>query len=152
MAERHKDEKDHRVAEGVGAVGGAVAGIAPGAAIGGPVGAVVGAAVGAVAGGLAGHGVAVLFDPEAEDAYWRENYSSRPYVKPNTSYEDYRDAYMYGGSSRAIAKRAWDDSEDELERGWDTARLKSPLDWSDARDAVHDGWHRVDTADERERR
>lgn len=49
------------------------------------VGTDIGAAVGAVAGGpagggLGGKGVAEVIDPTREDAYWRENYSDRPYV------------------------------------------------------------------------
>src|SRR4051812_49012093 len=79
----------HPVGTGIGAAAG---GIAAGAAVGsvaGPVGTLVGAAVGAVAGGLAGKGVAELVDPTAEDAYWRENYSSRPYVDNAYSYDDY---------------------------------------------------------------
>ena len=69
----------------VGTAAGAVAGgIAAGAAVGtvaGPVGTAIGAAVGAVVGGLAGKGIAEQIDPTAEDAYWRDNYSSRPYVE-----------------------------------------------------------------------
>ena len=138
--------KDHKVAEGAGAAGGAVAGLTGGAAIGGPVGAVVGAAVGAVAGGLAGHGIAEAFDPEVEDSYWRENYSARPYVKPGASYDDYQDAYLYGGRSRSEETSSWDSIEKDLERGWDGAKSKSHLAWTDAKDAVKDGWHRVERA------
>lgn len=143
MADQHKD---HSVAEGVGAAGGAVTGLATGAAIGGPPGAVIGAAIGAVAGGLAGHGVASAFDPEVEDAYWRDNYASRPYVKEGSSYDDYGDAYLYGGRSRASGTSTWDESEKELESGWDTAKSKSRLGWDEARSAVRDGWHRVERA------
>ena len=68
----------HPVGTGVGALaGGAAAGAAAGT-VAGPVGTVVGAAVGAVAGGLAGKGIAEQIDPTVEDAYWRDNYSSRP--------------------------------------------------------------------------
>ncbi len=69
----------HPVGTGIGAAGGGAAGAAIGAA-GGPAGAAIGAAVGAVAGGLAGKGVAESIDPTAEEAYWRENHQSRPYV------------------------------------------------------------------------
>ena len=68
----------------VGTAAGAVAGgLATGAAVGtvaGPVGTAVGAAVGAVVGGLAGKGIAEQIDPTVEDAYWRDNYASRPYA------------------------------------------------------------------------
>ena len=70
----------HPVGTGVGAVAGGATGVAIGTAVGGPVGGVVGGAIGAVAGGLAGKGVAEKVDPTVESAYWRDNYSTRPYV------------------------------------------------------------------------
>lgn len=137
------DTKNHPVGETVGAASGAVAGMATGAAVGGPVGAVVGAAIGAVAGGVAGHGVAAAFDPAVEDQYWRENYSSRPYVRPGAPYSDYQDAYRFGGQS-AGSYDSFDTAEEELSRRWNTARGESRLAWEDAKDAVRDGWHRVE--------
>jgi phage tail tape-measure protein len=139
-------KKDHPVGEGVGAAGGAVAGMTVGASVGGPPGAVVGAAIGAVAGGAAGHGVAAMVDPAAEDAYWRDNYRTRPYVRNGAAYDEYRDAYRYGWESHAKATSPWEDSEAELERGWDKAKTNSGLAWPDAREAVRDGWHRVERA------
>src|SRR6187397_403270 len=79
----------HPVGTGVGAAGGAAAGAAIGA-VGGPVGAAVGLVAGAVAGGLAGKGVAEKIDPTVEDAYWRENYSKRPYVETGATYDAYQ--------------------------------------------------------------
>ena len=90
----------HPVGTGVGAAAGAVTGAAIGGAVGGPVGAVVGAAVGGVAGGLAGKGVAEGVNPTEEDAYWRNNYSKRPYAA-NRSYDDLAPAYQYGYTSAA---------------------------------------------------
>jgi hypothetical protein len=120
--------------------------MAVGASVGGPVGAVVGAAVGAVAGGVAGNAVADAIDPAVEDAYWAENYSSRPYVKPGAPYSDYRDAYRYGWESRANSTSRWDDAANDLERGWGKAKTNSRLAWSEAKEAVRDGWHRVERA------
>src|SRR3954451_20602456 len=89
----------HPVGVGVGtAAGGAAAGMAAGVAAG-PVGAVVGAVVGGVAGGLAGKAVAEKIDPTAENAYWSENYRSRPYADKGRSYSDYQPAYRYGWES-----------------------------------------------------
>src|SRR5689334_18158256 len=86
----------HPVGTGIGAAAvGAAAGAAGGAAAG-PVGAVIGAVVGGVAGGYAGHEVAESIDPTAEDAYWREHHSKRPYYTQGTKYEDYQPAYRYG--------------------------------------------------------
>jgi hypothetical protein len=141
-----KTGKDHPVGEGVGAAGGAVTGMAIGASVGGPAGAVIGSAIGAAAGGLAGHGVAAAVDSEAEDAYWRENYTSRPYVTAGSDYDTYRPAYRYGWESRASNQGTWDDVENDLESGWDRARDTSRLGWHEAKDAVRDGWHRVERA------
>src|SRR3954466_14594967 len=89
----------HPVGTGVGAaVGGVAAGAAAGS-VAGPVGTVVGAAGGAVVGGLAGKGVAESIDPTREDADWRDNYTSRPYVDSGASYDDYGPAYGYGVNS-----------------------------------------------------
>lgn len=140
----------HPVGTAVGATAGAVA---AGAAIGtvaGPVGTVIGAAVGAVVGGLAGKGVAESIDPTREDAYWRENYTSRPYVDSGSTYDDYGPAYGYGVNSYSQhAGRSWDDVEPDLSRGWSTARGKSNLTWEKAKNATRDAWHRTSDAVER---
>ena len=89
----------HPVGTGIGAAAG---GVAAGAAVGtvaGPVGTLVGAAVGAVVGGLAGKAAAHRIDSDMEDAYWQENYSSRSYVNPDATYDDYRPAYRFGVNS-----------------------------------------------------
>ena len=100
----------HPVGTGLGAAGGAAAGAAIGSAAG-PVGTAVGAVAGAVAGGLAGKGIAEAIDPTVEDAYWRDNYSSRPYAEKNVPYENYRPAIgqaMKGGrDTPARGSRRW---------------------------------------------
>jgi len=135
-------KKNHPVGETVGAASGAVAGMATGAAVGGPAGAVIGAAVGAVAGGAAGHGVAAAFD-QAEDQYWSEQYSSRPYVRQGAPYSDYRDAYRYGTESYGRYD-TFESAENDLARRWPESRGESRLAWEDAKNAVRDGWHRVE--------
>lgn len=139
----------HPIGTGVGAAGGGAAGAAIGAAVTGPaapVGAVVGAVVGGVAGGLAGKGAAEAVNPTAEDAYWRENYRTRPYVESGRTYEEYRPAYEYGWSSRQqYAGRRYEDVETDLERGWKD-RDRSGLGWEKARPATRDAWHRVERA------
>ncbi|RYF18054.1 MAG: hypothetical protein EOO30_04415 [Comamonadaceae bacterium] len=152
------DKKDHPAAKGVGAVvggvaGGVAGGAAAGAAVGGmtgPVGAVVGAAVGAVAGAVAGKGIAKAADPVAEEAYWRDNYSSRPYVAGDKSYDDYGPAYRYGVDSYSkYPDRSFDDVESDLGRDWGSARGRSSLEWEHAKHASRDAWHRVSNAAER---
>lgn len=87
-----------------------------------------------------------VIDADLEDAYWRDNYSTRPYVRPGAAYDDYRDAYRYGWESRAQAASKWDDVSNDLERGWDKAKAKSRLAWAEAKEAVRDAWHRVEDA------
>jgi hypothetical protein len=158
-SKRNLSEKSDRpVAKaGVGAVaggvaGGVVGGAAAGAAAGGmtgPVGAVVGAAVGAVVGAVAGKSVG-KHDPAVEDAYWRDNYASRPYVTSGAAYDEYAPAYRYGADSYAkYPDRTFDDVEPDLSRDWGTARGRSSLGWEHARHASRDAWHRVSNAAER---
>ena len=137
----------HPVGTGAGAVGGALAGAAAGAAIGGPVGAAVGGTIGAVAGGAAGHGLAEQVDPTIEDAYWRENYKTRPYVDTARPYKEYQGAYKYGWEAKASnPDKSWDAAQADLERGWDRAKGASSLAWRDAKSATRDAWHRIERA------
>ena len=140
----------HPVGTGIGALaGGAAAGAAAGS-VAGPVGTVVGAAVGAVAGGLAGKAIAEQIDPTVEDAYWRDNYASRPYVEAGSSYDDFGPAYSYGVNSYSTyAGRDWDDVEPELSSRWNVMRGNSSLEWDRAKHATRDAWNRVSDAVER---
>ena len=134
----------HPVGTGVGAAAAGAAGAAIGMAAG-PIGSAVGAVVGAVAGGLAGKGVAEAVNPTAEDAYWRENYRSRPYYEHGTEYEQYAPAYTYGYTAYDQHKgRTFDEAEPELRTRWESARGKSSLEWDRAKHAVRDAWHRVE--------
>ena len=134
----------HPVGTGVGAaIGGAAAGAAAGTVVG-PVGTVVGAAVGAIVGGLAGKGVAEAIDPTAENAYWRDNFQSRPYAVGGASYDEYGPAYRYGVDSFGqYPGRSFDEVESDMSRGWGTARGTSSLDWERAKHASRDAWNRL---------
>jgi len=140
----------HPVGTGIGAAAG---GMAAGAAVGsvaGPVGTAIGAAVGAVAGGLAGKGIAEKIDPTIEEAYWRENYSKRPYYSKSYSYDDYGPAYMYGVDNYSRYQgRKFDDVEAELSRDWQRAKGKSRLAWEEAKFATRDSWQRLSDTVER---
>ena len=140
----------HPVGTGLGAAaGGAMAGAVAGTVVG-PVGTVIGAAAGAIIGGLAGKGIAESIDPTAEDAYWRDNYKTRPYVEASRGYDDYRPAYGYGVD--AFGKypgRHFDDVEADLGQGWAKARGSSSLDWERAKGATRDAWTRASDSLER---
>ena len=144
----------HPIGTGVGAAGGGAAGAAIGAAVSGPAapaGAVVGAVIGAVAGGLAGKGAAEAVNPTAEDAYWRTNFTSRPYYESTYTYEeDYRPAYEYGWRTRAENMgNSFDEAEASLQRGWDRTKGSSRLDWNKAKFAARDAWDRLDNPGQR---
>ncbi|HVY94535.1 MAG TPA: hypothetical protein VHA14_17355 [Bryobacteraceae bacterium] len=133
----------HPVGTGVGAAAAGAAGAAIGSAAG-PVGTAVGAVVGAVAGGLAGKGVAEGVYPTTEDTYWRENYSTRPYVQQGAGYDEYSPAYRYGYTSyQQYRGRSFDEMDDDLRSGWDRVRGESKLEWDRARNATRDAWERA---------
>ena len=132
---------DHPVGTGLGAAGGAAAGAAMGA-VGGPVGAVIGGAIGAVVGGIAGKNTAEEVNPTVEDAYWRENYSTRPYATADRGYEYYQPAYRYGWESRARYQgKQFDEVESDLQRDWNSQR-PTKMEWNEARGPVRDAWQR----------
>lgn len=107
----------------------------------------VGAVIGGVAGGLAGKAAAEAFDPTVEDAYWRANHPSQPWVDRNLDYEaDYAPAYRYGSQEYATRRGSWEDAESQLEKGWDDFKGGSRLKWEQAKDAVQAGWRRVERA------
>lgn len=140
----------HPVGTGAGAAAGAATGAAVGTAVGGPVGGIVGGTIGAVAGGLAGKGIAEAIDPTGEDLYWRENYATRDYVTDGTSYDTYRPAYSYGWDARRRnLETSWEDFENDLESGWERFENKTELKWEQAKDAVRDGWNRIEQSFDR---
>jgi len=147
------DKEGHAVAKGTvagGVAGGVVGGAATGALAGGltgPVGAAIGAAAGAVVGALAGKAKA---DPVVEDNYWRDNYSTRPYVQSGATYDEYSPAYRYGADAHnRYPGRHFDDIESDLGRDWGTARGSSSLEWEHAKQASRDAWERVKDGAER---
>ncbi|MBD1910029.1 MULTISPECIES: hypothetical protein [unclassified Leptolyngbya] len=139
----------HPVGTGVGAAGAGAAGAAIGGAIGGPVGAVVGAVVGSVSGGLAGKRVAESVNPTVEDNYWRENYTTRSYVEPGSTYEDYQPAYRtgYEGYSRyGTTGKTYDELEPDLRQDYERNHSGARLGWEKAKHASRDAWDRVERA------
>jgi hypothetical protein len=138
----------HPVGTGVGAAGGAATGAAIGAA-GGPAGMLAGAAVGAIVGGLAGKGVAEMIDPTVEEAYWRDNFASRPYASGAT-FDDYAPAYRYGWETYPqFAGVPFEEVEPQLRSQWSYRRGDSDLDWDRAKFAAKDSWQRLSDTVER---
>lgn len=139
-------------APATGTLAGAGTGALAGAVVGGPAGAAIGGAVGALLGALAGKAVEHAVDDEKEDAYWRQQYPTRPYARDEGSYDQYRSAYRFGWQARSrVRDRSFDELEPELERGWLVYRAHSTMEWSEARPAARDAWNRVDESARGER-
>jgi len=135
----------HPLGAGLGAAaGGAAVGAAAGT-VAGPVGTAIGMAAGAIAGGLAGKSVAEKIDPTVEDTYWRNYYSTRPYVDKNIPYDAYRPAYRtgYEGYTRFAGKK-YEDVETDLQREYELSKGKSTLAWDKAKLAARDAWNRLE--------
>jgi uncharacterized protein YcfJ len=135
----------HFIGTGIGAAGAGTAGAAIGGAVGGPIGALIGAAVGGIAGGLAGKGVAEEINPTVENEYWRENYSSCPYVEPGVDYDQYAPAYQHGWAARVLyAGKTFDEAEADLQHNWEINKANQKLTWDKARLASRDAWNRIE--------
>jgi hypothetical protein len=135
----------HPVGTGAGAAVGGVIGGAAGT-VAGPVGTIVGATAGAVAGGLAGKAAGEAVNPTEHETYWRANYTTRPYAREFTSYDDIAPAYRYGWESAgapAYKGRTFEEAEGILRQDWDHARGSSSATWDKAKSAVKDAWDRV---------
>lgn len=118
----------HPVVTGLGAFAEDAAADALAGAVAGPAGTVAGAVAGSVAGGLAGKEIAKMIDLTAEKAYWRQNYSSRPYVPKGATFDEYSPAYRYGVDGYVRYEgRTFEQAEPELMREWDRVKGTSKL-------------------------
>jgi hypothetical protein len=80
-----------------------------------------------------------------EDAWWREEFPSRPYAA-GRSYDELRSAYQYGYECGVHNMgRLWDDVKEDLQTGWDRFEGKGPggAAWENIKDAVRDAWDRI---------
>jgi phage tail tape-measure protein len=134
----------HPVGTGVGAaLGGALTGAAAGLAAG-PVGTVVGTVVGGIAGGLAGKAIAEDVDPTVETAYWKEEYTNRPYYSKDYSFEDYEPAYRSGWESYdSEAKASWTEREKIARERWENEGGHPRMTWEEAKRASEDAYVRL---------
>jgi len=80
----------------------------------------------------------------SEETYWRDNYSSRPYVSGDRNFEYYRPGYRYGYESASRYRgRGWNEVEGDLRSGWDRYEHRGQSTWDNVKDAVRDAWDRV---------
>lgn len=149
------ENKHEQAAEGghktaVGAATGAAIGAVTGATIGavaGPPGMAVGAAIGATVGGAAGATTANTVGASQYNDHFQKHYSVSPYYQPGYDWNDYQPAYEYGYHAYdAHRGRPFEDVERDLATQWAAVREGSRLEWEQAKDAVRDGWHYIETA------
>ncbi|MCU0525916.1 MAG: glycine zipper family protein [Elainella sp. Prado103] len=155
----------HPVGTGIGAAAAGAAATAIGATAG-PIGAVVGAVVGSVIGGLVGKSAAESTNPTIEETYWRDSYTSRPYIRPEYPYEAYQLAFQVGHEgylSRSKQRISFHEAEPELRReyesrnhesrnhesrnhesrGYESGNHGAEIVWDEARYAAEDAWERT---------
>lgn len=81
---------------------------------------------------------------DREEAFWRTQYRSRPYVTYGGKVDDYLPAYRFGiDASVQFPDRSFADIEEILGRNWNRARGKSSLKWAKAKLAALDSWTRM---------
>jgi hypothetical protein len=80
-----------------------------------------------------------------ENAYWRDNYTTRPYYKEGDKYETYQPAYHYGVEAyrKNHGKKYEDVKESSLRSGWGHFKHNSKMAWEDAKEATHDAYDRL---------
>ena len=81
---------------------------------------------------------------DREEAFWRTQYRSRPYVTYGGRVDDYFPAYRYGiDACLQFPDRPFADIEEILSLNWNRAKGLSSLKWIRARLAVQDSWERT---------
>lgn len=137
-------KKDHDVGTGIGATTGAIAGGIAGS-LAGPLGTVAGAALGGMVGAKLGDEAAEMVNPTTYNDAFKIAYQQKPYYSTGRTWEDYSPAYQYGYDTYGQYRGSrFEDVEDRLATGWDTAKLRSRLAWAEAREAVRDGWNSLE--------
>lgn len=82
---------------------------------------------------------------DAENNYWQEHYSSRPYYNKSRDYNTYQPAYRYGvdlyNQNPGVPYSSL--NQEQLKMGWNSARDKSQMDWADVQIATQDAYNRL---------
>ena len=81
---------------------------------------------------------------EEDEAYWRDNWSSRPYASADRGYAYYQPAYRYGvEAARKYQGKQWRDVEQQLREWWDSYEHRDGRSWDDVQHAARDSWDRA---------
>jgi hypothetical protein len=94
--------------------------------------------------GTAPGGTTGIGDWSTEEKWWRDNFSSRPYVRTDRGFDYYRPGYRYGfEAANRFRGKQWDAVEADLRSGWDRYEQRGQSTWENVKDAVRDAWNRV---------
>jgi hypothetical protein len=82
-----------------------------------------------------------------EEAWWRDNFRSRPYVREDRDFDHYLAAFRYGWEQahRHDPGLGWSGVESDMMYGWNDSphRAKDFSAWEEMKEAVRDAWQRV---------
>ena len=93
-------------------------------------------------GGVAGN--ALRGDWELDQAWWRENFTNRPYVSADRRYEDYEPGYRFAYQSQSRYRgQKWNDVEPRLAQDWKHYEGRGESTWDHVKDSVRDAWERI---------
>jgi len=96
---------------------------------------------GATAAGTSG---ALAGDWRTEEAFWRDEYSRRPYASADRGFDYFEPGYRYGyEAATRHAGREWNDVESDLQSGWDRYEHRGESKWDQIKHAARDAWDRV---------
>ena len=84
-----------------------------------------------------------VFNPTAEEAYWRDAFRREPYYRTEFTYEDYSPAYRVGYTGPVRRSGEFESLEGELKNDFDQVRGRSRLRWEEAREAARAAWRRT---------
>ncbi|RYZ06052.1 MAG: hypothetical protein EOO24_12000 [Comamonadaceae bacterium] len=84
-----------------------------------------------------------VFNPTAEEAYWREAFRREPYYRADRTYDDYGPAYRVGYTAPVRRHGEFTQLEGELKNDFHQVRGRSRLRWEEAREAARAAWCRV---------
>ena len=89
-----------------------------------------------------------VFNPTAEEAFWRGAYRTEPYYRAEFTYDDYGPAYRVGYTAPVRRHGEFDELEGALKDDFQRVRGRSRLRWEDAREATRAAWRRVTQREE----
>jgi len=83
-------------------------------------------------------------DWNLDQAWWRENFSDRPYVSADRRFEDYEPGYRFAYQSQTRYKgRKWNEVEPHLQQDWKHYEGRGESHWDHVKDSVRDAWDSI---------